>query len=401
MQFIGAQEETLVATLVDDDDLQSAAAHDISPLNFSCSDEIQFMFFHHAASGDLNNVMSLLGKRISINSLDYNGRSALHLSAERGYLELVTFLLGQGADHTLKDIFGNTAQDLAQKGNHHLEVEALRQAQSLSVRSQQTQSIGDGHARLMHARFAILERFPRSVADALLEGKHIEPISKGMTTVLFIEIVEFYEMKSIITLENLSKLLSGLHRALDKLAYIHGVQKIDVLGEVYLAATNFSESQPTDHAARMARFAVAALKAARDIPDEAGTPLRLRVGLHSGPVAGGLVGWQGLKFTLVGDTVNVASRIQSTSLPGRVQCSAVAARLIAEQASDIALQQRCHPDPPHTHTHTHTHPKHPLPTGPTPSLACKAGIDSGVRSCSSRGRTQCIPPPPERTGRPL
>ena len=215
----------------------------------------------------------------------------------------------------------------------------------------------------MHARFAILERFPRSVADALLEGKHIEPISKGMTTVLFIEIVEFYEMKSIITLENLSKLLSGLHRALDKLAYIHGVQKIDVLGEVYLAATNFSESQPTDHAARMARFTVAALKAARDIPDEAGTPLRLRVGLHSGPVAGGLVGWQGLKFTLVGDTVNVASRIQSTSLPGRVQCSAVAARLIAEQASDIALQQRCPPappPPPHTHTHK-TSPPTPFP----------------------------------------
>ncbi len=284
--------------------------------------------------------MSLLDKHISINALDYNGRTALHLAAQRGSLDLVNFLLGQGADLTIKDIFGNTALNLAQKGKHHLEVVALRQAESLPVRPQHKQSIRTGHSRLMHARFTILERFPRSVADALMEGKQVAPISKGMTTVLFIEIVEFSDMKSIIKLENLSKLLSGLHRALDKLAYIHGVQKIDVLGEIYLAATNFSESQPTDHAARMARFAVAALRAARDIPDETGAPLRLRVGLHSGPVAGGLVGWQGPKFTVVGDTVNVASRLQSTSLPGRVQCSAVAARIIAEQACDVALQPR-------------------------------------------------------------
>jgi class 3 adenylate cyclase len=337
-----------------DDDNQpgshTAAGQEITSLNPSFSDEMQFMFFHHAACGDLKSVMSLLDKGISIDALDYNGRTALHLAAERGSLDLVNFLLGQGADHTIKDIFGNTALNLAQKGKHHLEVEALRQAESLPVRLQQNQSMRASHSRLMNARFAILERFPRSVADALLEGKQVEPISKGMTTVLFIEIVEFSEMKSIITLENMSKLLSGLHRALDKLAYIHGVQKIDVLGEIYLAATNFSESQPTDHAARMARFAVAALRAARDIPDETGAPLRLRVGLHSGPVAGGFVGWQGPKFTLVGDTVNVASRLQSTSLPSRVQCSAVAARIIAEQACDIALKPRCapcHTLPPH------------------------------------------------------
>ena len=93
--------------------------------------------------------------------------------------------------------------------------------------------------------------------------------------------------------------------------------------------------QDRDHAARLARFALDALSAAQairvDPADPASPALQLRAGVHCGPVSASLLGSHGLKYTLIGDTVNTASRMESTSAPGRVQCSAAAAALIARQ----------------------------------------------------------------------
>ena len=94
----------------------------------------------------------------------------------------------------------------------------------------------------------------------------------------------------------------------------------------------------------MSRFATAALIAAAATPIDPATPelgtVLLRIGLHSGSCSAGVVGRDNPKFTLFGDTVNTAARMEQTALAGRVQCSAATAALIRTQDPAIQLLVR-------------------------------------------------------------
>ncbi len=96
----------------------------------------------------------------------------------------------------------------------------------------------------------------------------------------------------------------------------------------------------------MARFALAALRAAAATPVDPADPgrgaVRLRVGLHSGPCSAGVVGRSRPKYTLFGDTINVAARMEQGGLPGRAQCTAATAALVRAQdpAGRVGLEPR-------------------------------------------------------------
>ena len=194
------------------------------------------------------------------------------------------------------------------------------------------------------ASSALREAFPRTIAEAIMDGRRPEPILRDCVSVFFSDIVGFTALSSTLDATKVSDLLTRLFAKFDALAQLHGVQKIDVIGDAYLAATNVIEDQAADHAARLARFAIDAVAAAAsthlDDTDPSSPAVQIRVGLHSGPVSAAVVGAQGYKYTLFGDTVNTASRMESTSLPERIQCSAAAAALIADQDPQVALVVR-------------------------------------------------------------
>ena len=130
---------------------------------------------------------------------------------------------------------------------------------------------------------------------------------------------------------------------LDGLADSHGVHKLETIGDAFLAATNLLAPQP-DHAARMARFALSAAAAARRTLVDEKNPslgaLEIRAGLNSGPCMAAVIGRRNPKYTLFGDTVNVASRMESTSVPGRVQCTRRTAELARAQDPSLRLVER-------------------------------------------------------------
>jgi class 3 adenylate cyclase len=131
-------------------------------------------------------------------------------------------------------------------------------------------------------------------------------------------------------------MLDDVFTRFDGLAAEHGLEKIKTIGDAYMAVAGLPHEQP-DHALRAARMAVAMLRTVRDLASTRGEPLQLRVGLHTGSVVAGVIGRSKFTYDLWGDTVNTASRMESTGVPDSVQCSPTTAALLG---NEFALQSR-------------------------------------------------------------
>ena len=189
-----------------------------------------------------------------------------------------------------------------------------------------------------------MEAFPRIIANAMLQGHGLEPIQRNMVSLLYSDICSFTTMSSTMDASKVSSFLNRIFKKFDRLAHLHGVQKVDTVGDAYIAATNLLEDQPDDHAARLARFACDMLAAARATPIDENDPERggvsIRVGLHCGPVSGSVVMQNSGRYTLMGETVNVAAAMEQRGAAGLVQCSAAFAELVTAQTHGLTLHRR-------------------------------------------------------------
>ena len=112
--------------------------------------------------------------------------------------------------------------------------------------------------------------------------------------------------------------LDDLFSRFDELAATCGVEKIKTIGDSYMAVAGAPEPRE-DHAQAAMELARGMLRALADAQSRLGLALELRIGLASGSVVGGVIGQKRILFDLWGDTVNVASRMESSGVPGRIQ----------------------------------------------------------------------------------
>jgi len=184
----------------------------------------------------------------------------------------------------------------------------------------------------------LLEVFPEKIAGALREGQRIKPEHHDIVTIYFSDIVGFTNISSILTPMKVSSLLDRLYLKFDELSRKHDVFKIETIGDSYMAVTNLVKKQE-DHVKRIANFSKDTIDAALTILIDEDKPelgyVRIRVGFHSGPVVSNVVGSRNPKFTIIGDTVNAAARMESNSVPLQIQCSEQSALILKENHPDI------------------------------------------------------------------
>jgi class 3 adenylate cyclase len=114
------------------------------------------------------------------------------------------------------------------------------------------------------------------------------------------------------------QVLDDLFSALDGLAERHGLEKIKTVGDAYMVVGGLPEPRP-DHARAVADMALAVREEVARHLDPAGEPLAVRIGIDTGPVVAGVIGRRKFSYDLWGDTVNTASRMESTGVPGCIQ----------------------------------------------------------------------------------
>eukprot|EP00980_Cylindrotheca_fusiformis_P024982 scaffold12841_cov118-Cylindrotheca_fusiformis.AAC.1 len=186
--------------------------------------------------------------------------------------------------------------------------------------------------------------FPRKVADMLKAGQKVEPETHDDVTIFFSDIVRFTDISRALPAVKVCNLLDRLYLAFDDLATKHGIFKVETIGDAWMGVTNLEGNQADSHAKRIAEFAMEAVEVAGNVLIDEDDPMaghvNIRVGLHSGQVVSNVVGSLNPRYALFGDTVNTASRMESLSLSGMIQCSEAAASFLKQQAPELPLRKR-------------------------------------------------------------
>jgi class 3 adenylate cyclase len=164
----------------------------------------------------------------------------------------------------------------------------------------------------------LLNVLPAPIANRLRGGE--QGIADGFAevTVAFADLVGFTALSSEMPPADVVTLLNGLFTRFDVAASELGIEKIKTVGDAYMAVCGLPVPVP-NHAERMVRMAIRMVHITREHAMEHGVSMKLRVGINSGPVVAGVIGKSKYIYDLWGDTVNLASRMESGGIPDSVQ----------------------------------------------------------------------------------
>ena len=211
------------------------------------------------------------------------------------------------------------------------------------IKTFNVQMCQDTKSTTHHAIEVMMSCPPSDVAHAMLTMKPVKPAYINSVSLLFVSIENYEELRGCLAPDILFRYLNRVYNKYDCLTAIHQVQLVDFNDGCCFVAANCRDDQHSDHALRLSRFALDAIAAVEETPIAEDVPhlgrARARAGMHCGAVAACLLGAHGgIKHTLVGHAVNLASRMKSHGLAGAAHCSAAAAALITEQSRGRGLR---------------------------------------------------------------
>lgn len=175
----------------------------------------------------------------------------------------------------------------------------------------------------------LLNILPAPIAERLKEGEEVIADGFSDVTILFADLVGFTKLSARTTPQELVALLNKVFSAFDRLTQRHGLEKIKTIGDAYMVVGGLPDPQP-NHAEAVAEMALDMHSATERLGKELGVPLALRIGINSGQVVAGVIGEQKFAYDLWGDSVNVASRMESHGIEGSTQLTESAYQRLKE-----------------------------------------------------------------------
>lgn len=190
----------------------------------------------------------------------------------------------------------------------------------------------------------IRKMVPGSIADRLKQGESDISDRHPNVTVLFVDIVGFTRYSESHDADQIVGLLNSLFSRFDQAVADHGLEKIKTLGDGYMVAGGAPLARP-DHAIAATELAIDLRSGLADFRRQHNVDWEARIGIHSGPVVAGVIGTERYAYDMWGDTVNIASRLESTGTAGEIHISSDTAsqldsRFDLEPLGPIELKNR-------------------------------------------------------------
>lgn len=176
----------------------------------------------------------------------------------------------------------------------------------------------------------LLNILPQPIADRLKREPGTIADSFEDVTVLFADIAGFTKLSSRVSATELVKLLNEIFSSFDWLAVQHGLEKIKTIGDAYMVVGGLPAPR-ADHAEAIANMALDMQQAIARFNEKHGETFSVRMGINSGSVVAGVIGTKKFIYDLWGDTVNIASRMESHGVPGEIQVTEATYELLREK----------------------------------------------------------------------
>ena len=175
---------------------------------------------------------------------------------------------------------------------------------------------------------------PRSIAEKLKNNIKTISMDNPEISVLFADIVSFTEMSEKFSSEKIVGFLNDMFSQFDDLTETYGVEKIKTIGDSYMVVSGMPV-QREDHALTLFNLAKEMIKISAQFKDHNGNPIKLRIGINSGPAISGVIGKSKFAFDVWGDTINTAARLESYGSPDCIHMSKNTFDLVNYKESNI------------------------------------------------------------------
>ncbi|HNB54029.1 MAG TPA: adenylate/guanylate cyclase domain-containing protein [Anaerolineales bacterium] len=294
---------------------------------------------------------------MDIHMPEVDGIAACRLIHARPHLRDIPIIMVTTSDDLddLSEAFDGGAIDYINKPPNEIELlarvrSALRLKQETDERKARERELRDLNNQLQEVLRALEENhhmlkaeqaksenlllniLPQPIADRLKKGETVIADQYEDATVLFADLVGFTPLAANIPPNEVINLLNRVFSLFDHLADRYGLEKIKTIGDSYMAVGGVSIPLP-EHTAAVATMALDMQRLLTKITDG---KLQVRIGIHCGPVIAGVIGIRKFIYDLWGDTVNIASRMESHGCPGQIQVTHPVYERLSEKYNFIA-----------------------------------------------------------------